>query len=347
MYDVVTIGSAVRDVFLESPYFKVVRDPVHLEKMGFPTGEAQCFALGAKLEVSDVHITTGGGATNAAITFSRQGFKTACIFNLGKDSSSEQILAEMKKEKVTTFPTYADKIKTSYSVVLLSPNGERTILNYRGASGLMKEKDLPLKKIRTRAVYIVPGTIALNTIKKAVSYFKKQGAMIAINPSSHYLDMGKKIHSLLRDTDIVVMNREEAASFTGVPYSEERDIFKKFDKLVPGLAVMTEGSKGVVVSDGRYLYRAGIYKEKKVIDRTGAGDAFGSGFLAGLIKRGVTSLNVKDIKEGIMGEAVRLASANATSVVEHIGAKPGILDKRQLQLFYKQRAKLKITKKLL
>ena len=103
MYDVITIGTATRDVFLTSPLFKIVRDPRHLQKMGFPTGEAQCFALGGKIEISAPVLTTGGGATNAAVSFSRQKLKTAALVKIGDDESANSIINELKNEAITPF----------------------------------------------------------------------------------------------------------------------------------------------------------------------------------------------------------------------------------------------------
>jgi len=81
---------------------------------------------------------------------------------------------------------------------------------------------------------------------------------------------------------------------------------------------MTEGNKGVLVSDGKNIYSAGIFRGK-LVDRTGAGDAFGSGFVAGIIEKN----NIE--------YAIRLGSANATSVVEKIGAQAGILTKGEFE----------------
>jgi sugar/nucleoside kinase (ribokinase family) len=88
---------------------------------------------------------------------------------------------------------------------------------------------------------------------------------------------------------------------------------------------VTRGNKGVVISDGNYIYRAGIFSEEKLVDRTGAGDAFGSGFIAGLLHRKVNLKDLNKIDPKYILEAIKLASANATSVVEHIGAQKGIL----------------------
>ena len=116
------------------------------------------------------------------------------------------------------------------------------------------------------------------------------------------------------------MNREEAAIFTEADFDDEEGIFKQFDGWIDGIVAMTDGHKGVMVSDGHYVYKAGIFKEKKLIDRTGAGDAFGSAFIAGLMQ-----------KNNDINYALRLASANATSVVEFVGSQTGILRKKDIE----------------
>jgi len=93
---------------------------------------------------------------------------------------------------------------------------------------------------------------------------------------------------------------------------------------------MTDGPNGVMVSDGANIYQSGIFKDQKVVDRTGAGDAFGSGFVAGLAHKR------ENCEKGLcrtdnIEYAIRLASANATSVVEQIGAKKGILTKEEFE----------------
>ena len=320
MYDVITIGTATRDVFLTSPLFKVLRDPIHLKKIGFKTGEAECFALGSKINIDKPVLALGGGAVNTSITFSRQGFKTAALVRVGNDEFGESILKELKSERVTPIAVRDKKISTAYSTILLTPGGERTILVYRGASGDFQKKEVPLRNLRARWVFISPGTIALSIIQSMVSHLKKRETMIAMNPSKHYLKMGaSKLKPLLKNLDVVIVNREEASYLTGLDYKQNRKIFKKFSDMVGGIAVMTDGAGGSFVSDGEYFYRAGIFKEKKLVDRTGAGDAFGSAFVAGLIQK-------RDICW-----ALRLASANATSVIERVGAQEGVLRKKDFK----------------
>ena len=98
MYDVITIGTASRDVFLQSEAFKIFKDPEHLKKIGFPEGEAQCFALGGKIDIREPVFATGGGATNTAVTFARQGFKTAAFIKIGRDEDGDELHRMMRQQ---------------------------------------------------------------------------------------------------------------------------------------------------------------------------------------------------------------------------------------------------------
>jgi len=316
--DIITIGTATRDVFFRSPKFKVLRDPEYLKKLGFVTGEAECFALGSKISVEAPVFTFGGGAVNAAIAFARQGFKTGAVVKVGADESGDALLAHLKHERITAFAARDKKIGTAYSAVLLTGGGERTVLHYRGASEDLARRDIPWRALSARWAYIVPGAIPFPLMRELVMFLKKRGVSVAMNPSGHYLAMGaEKLKPLLAFLDVVIVNREEATLLTGVDFAKERKVFKRFDDLVPGLAVVTDGPRGALVSDGRYLYTAETFKEKKLVDRTGAGDAFGAGFVAGLMEK-------RDIHY-----ALRLAAANATAVVERIGAHVGALTKKE------------------
>ena len=336
MYDVITVGTATYDVFLKSSLFRVVRDPHFNKSTGFPTGEAECFSLGSKLEIEEPHFSMGGGAVNSAVTFARQKFSTALLIRIGEDSTGEEILSSLKIEGVKVLDIKDKEVGTGYSTILLAPSGERTVLVYRGASSLFKVKEINLEKLKAGCFYIVPGNIELPIIKKIIDEAKLQRALVAVNPSKSYLEMGlSKLRSLFSKVDLVMVNREEAAYLTGVDFGDDVGIFKKLDELVTGIAVMTDGSRGVLVSDGEKIYKAGIFKEKEIADRTGAGDAFGSGFVAGLLEKlKVNPLAYGEklkVKEDDIKYAIRLGSANATSNVELIGAIDGILTKKQFE----------------
>ncbi|MDD2697067.1 MAG: carbohydrate kinase family protein, partial [Candidatus Pacebacteria bacterium] len=122
------------------------------------------------------------------------------------------------------------------------------------------------------------------------------------------------LERILAKVDILILNQEEASLLTKIPYQKEKAIFQKLDKLVHGICIMTKGGEGAVVSDGKYLYRARALKIK-LVDTTGAGDSFNSGFISGFIK-------TKSIESG-----VKLGIANSASCLQKLGAKEGLLKK--------------------
>jgi len=331
MFDIITIGTATRDVFLTSKLFKVIKDPLHLKKIGIPTGEAECFALGSKIEIEKPIFTTGGGAANAAVTFSRQGLKTASLVKLGKDPEARSLLKKLKKEGVFVIPVFDKNLSTGYSTILLSPSGERVILVYHGASSNLKFAEIPFRKIKSRWAYIAPGNISFPTLLKIYSHLEKQNTLIAINPSKHLIEMGiKKLKPILAKSKVVILNREEASYLTKTKYQDKKEIFKRLDKAVLSVAVMTDGSEGVIVSDGRKIYQAETFKSKKVVDLTGAGDAFGSGFVSGLIHKNEECNKNKCVPANI-AYAIRLGAANALSNLEKTGGAEGTLTREAFE----------------
>jgi ribokinase len=312
MYDIITFGSATRDVFLTSSEFQVLKS----EK--FRTGKAECVSLGSKVNVEDMVFTTGGGGTNNAVGFARQGLKTVCIVRVGDDIGGWAVIEGLKKEGVDTgFIQLDKKNRTSYSLALISSSGERTILVYRGAAKFLDSKSIKWSRVKAKWFY-VGGSLSVDfsVLKKIFDFAAKSKIKIAWNPGSLELKQGlKKLKPLLRKVDIFIVNNEEASFLAGLPYRQERKIFKKLDDIVDGVIVITKGPKGVSVSDGRHIYSAGIPKSK-VVERTGAGDAFGAGFVPGYIR-----------KKGDISYAIQLGTANSTSVVQFIGAKTGLLKK--------------------
>lgn len=325
-FDVIAIGTATRDAFLKSGDFAVIKD------RRFKTGEAICLSLGSKIEIPEIIFTTGGGATNAAVTFARQGLKTACLTKVGDDVSGETIKRELADEKIFTgFVKASKELPTAYSIIVIAPSGERTVMVYRGVSEKLRKDEITWPRLKAKWFYIAPlGGENAKLFEPLVRFAAKNKIKIAVDPSASLIKLGlKKLKPLLKHIDVFKCNQEEASYLTGIPFQKEKEIFRKFDELIPGIAVMTKGPEGLSASDGKFIYQAGTYKEKRVADRTGAGDAFGSGFLAGLIRN------------GNLEYAISLGTANATSKVEHIGAKAGLLTKAEFKKRFKP---LKIKK---
>lgn len=338
MFDVVTIGSITRDNFLESDY------PLS-QWPDAPSGKAICLPFGEKIGVKNVYLTIGGNSANASVTFARQGFKTACFGKVGDDLSGDELKKRLGGEGVRHLFAVSKEKPTAYSVLLLR-DGERTILSYHGASDTWQSSDIPWDQLKSRWWYLSLAGESDKFLKPLLAFAQENKIQVAFNPSGHHIaHKQKEILSSLKGLSFLVLNTGEAADLVGISFKKEKEVFKKLDRLTPGIVAVTDGSNGVVVSDGTHLYKAGIFREKKIADRTGAGDSFGSGFVAGLMKSEKRKAkSEKFSKEDIMF-AIRLASANATSVVERVGATEGILTKTEFETHSRwKRLKIKVVK---
>lgn len=300
MYDVVTIGSATRDVLLG------ISDSQDASQFSLP--------LGAKIEIKKIVTTSGGGGTNAAVTFARQGLKTACIGVIGDDFNGREIMSELKREGVDTqYMSIHTDDHTAYSTILVGSNGERTILSYKGEGQHFAASMVPFEKLQTKWLFLDSLGGQYDLLEAAVNWAVANDIKLATNPGGKELEHGlDKLKPLLKFFTVVSMNKEEAATLTGK--QEESEILKFMNDIIGGVFILTKGGKGVVVSDGSHIYGAGI-PDSPIVERTGAGDAFVSGFVAEYI-------NSNDISK-----AIQFGTANASSVVTQWGAKAGILKK--------------------
>lgn len=302
-YDIITIGAATRDAFLISKAFQNVTSD------RFETGTGECVALGSKIELNGLTLSTGGGATNAAATFGDLGFKTAVIARVGNDTAAIDVQADLKKHHVSTELLRMVKgDQTAYSTLLVEANGgERTALVYRGASASFTEADLPWNKMKSDWLYLtsLAGNLAL--IKKLVA---KLGTTTKIcwNPGSAELNHGLKAFTpLFKHLFLLIMNAEEAKVLFGE--TNPLDVIPETLTLV-----ITDGNKGATATVAGQSWFVAPSKAK-VISRTGAGDAFGSGLVAGLMN----GMGLDD--------ALRVGLLNAQGVIQQFGAKEGILKK--------------------
>ncbi len=312
MIKVITFGSAVWDIFMRDKKI-CFKKTDH-----FFDGKGVYFPLGAKIEIDEINFSSGGGGTNAAATFSFQGIKTAYCGMVGNDPGGERIIRDLKNLKInTSLIRKTDKKATNHSFILSVADKDRTILSYKGASEIMSSGDVFWNKIKKSIskegwFYLAP----MNKLfEEVVDFGFKNKIKIAVNPGKTQLNMPKKkITKILKKTNILVLNREEASVLTGISYQKEKEILKKIKDFYQGILIITNGSKGALISDSKNNYKVGILKSK-VVDRTGAGDSFASGFVSGII-------NNKDTKYSI-----QLASANATECLKKWGSKNGLLKK--------------------
>lgn len=302
---ILTIGKSVQDVFLRSDEF----DPKGRGKHMYTH-----LPLGLKMEVEDVTFSTGGNASNVAVTLARQGIDAAYAWVLGEnDPASRTILQVLDDEGVDTrHVTLTEKAQAGYSVVLIATNGERTILNHRGKGVSQGGRELELSMIKDYD-WIYPtslGNGGLSMLRKIVDEAAAHDVKVMFNPAGPELADPEKLKPLLENIDILCVNKEEMQMIVHGETLEELALHAL--RLVP-VVIVSDGPNGVVATDGKTIVRAGMYEDVPVVDRTGAGDAFASGFLSQWSQG-------KSLKDSII-----FASANSTSVVTRVGATSGIL----------------------
>ncbi len=304
---ILAIGKGVQDVFLRSDEF----DPKKEGKKMFTH-----LPLGLKMEVEDVTFATGGNATNVAVTVARQGLEAGYMWGLGTDPASQYILYELDNEGVDTRHVLQDdSFQSGYSVVMIATNGERTILNHRGvAYGKTGRHDFDLSAIAGYD-WVYPSSLGnggLTLLRQIVDTAEKHGVKVMLNPAGPELAEKEKLIALLDGVDVLITNKDEMQQLVAGETPEELALHAL--NYVP-VAIVSDGPNGVVATDGKTIVRAGMYEDVPVLDRTGAGDAFASGFLSQWAQG-------ESLKDSII-----FASANSTSVVTKIGAKTGILRK--------------------
>jgi ribokinase len=309
--DVLTIGAGTRDVFIKSKHFERKTDP-HA-----PAGFDVCFPMGSKIPLDDIYLETGGGATNAAVTFQQLGFKTACLCRVGTDSNGDAVKSALKSRGIDTrFIQSDEKRKTSYAVILLSGSGNRSILVYRGASNFVDTKECNWQKMNPSWVYLTSLGGKMPLVKDIFTHAEEDAIRVAWNPGNGELKQGlKKIKKHIEATDLFFVNREEAAILTNKPPRHLEDIVKTLGDIPKQALIITDGPNGAYAydpSDKTLVHIEAIPGKRR--NTTGAGDAFGSGFTASFIKDG-------DIKE-----ALCVGSHNSIGVITTMGAKVGILE---------------------
>lgn len=294
----------------------------------FTTGVGECVALGSKVEADYIHFDTGGGATNSAVTFSRLGLKVGIITRIGEDSNGRDVLKVLKNENISTrFVQKTEKEHTGYSVLLLAKHGERTAIAYRGASSKILKNKIDWRAIKTEGYYITSLGGDLTLVRKILASAKP--GRVAWNPGGAELKLGlSKLSSLIKQTAVLLLNREEAAILTGLPMGDTKGLLKMLSSLGGMFTIVTDSSAGAYATSKEEAYHVGVL-DVPVINTTGAGDAFGSGLVAAL------ALGKK------LPEALQIATLNAHGVIGKMGAKTGILKSYPNE---RERSKVKITK---
>lgn len=345
MFDFITIGSATQDIFIESEQGKIfeLRSPESSDAY-------LSFEYGAKIEIDKSAFDIGGGAVNTAVNFANLGFNTSTIIKLGHDLNGKAVLDRLNERNIDeSLLVYSKKYKTGFSVILTSFEGDRTVLAHRGANAHLKPEEIRWDAIKdSKWIYIAPLNGDSNSVlTKLAMYAEEHGISMAFNPGTTQIKRGvDHLKKVLATAEVLVMNDLEASHITGIlertESREQRechfpqdivDMLIKLKSYSPKVVVITEGSRGVTVYDGKDFYFAPPFPAK-VLSTLGAGDAFASTFVASLEKYSW------DIEK-----ALKLASINAASTVESFGAQSGFKDFNTLNQIIENNPDFKIYTK--
>ena len=297
-YDIITFGSAVVDVFVHTDV---------AEK-----GNLISYPVGGKILINKLQFEIGGGGTNTAVAFSRLGLKTGCICNVGDDENGNKILHLLKNEKIDFLGRIDKTGMSGYSVILDSRGGERTILTYKGVNDDISIKELNLEKISTKWIYYSALLEkSFETQRKLIHILRKRGVKLAFNPSS-YIIKNENILDLLKVCEVLILNKEEAYALYK-KYNAKAGLIEGLYLLGPKIVVVTNKDEDIWCYDGKKHYKLIPHKNIHVVERTGAGDAFASGFVAGLI-----------VGKSI-DESLKLGLKESESVITSRGAKNKLL----------------------
>lgn len=327
MFDVITIGSATLDVFIESDDANIVSVYSKNKRSDYMS-----FPYGSKIEINDFSRNLGGGAINTAINFQNLGLKTSTVVKMGTDETAPVIEEKIKNANVDTSNIIKSKEGlTGFSIILVSFQGDRTVLAHRGENAKIKEEDINFEKLKqTKWIYVAPLSGDSNKLLDKIAQFSKENNIkLAINAGTTAIKKGAKyFDNIVNACDILILNKEEASMLTQIQvrpdtktefFSEEKihpDVKKMHRALRKennSIILITDGKNGATCFDGNKFYKAPEFPAK-VRSTLGAGDAFASTFVASIEK---FNRNIE--------KAIKYASVNSASCVEVFGAQEGLI----------------------
>ena len=311
--ELLSIGDASLDVFLfPSETESLCELRTHETKV--------CFDYGDKIPVRDLKTSIGGNAANNAVGTRRLGIKSGALITLGDDDIGEQILRKLQKENVSCdFVTRQSKTRSNLSTII-NYGGERTIFSYKEPRDYEFPRELP----SVPWGYLTSlGDAFPPFYQQVVDWVSTNQIKLAFNPGSRQIRSGiESLKNVLAVCEILYLNRQEGEKLTGLTNTKdnEKELLKALSQLGPKISIVTDGSVGAFLYDGQTFLRSGVLPID-AYERTGAGDSFGSGCIAALIK-GFS-----------LSEALLWGTINSASVIGFIGSQEGLLTEADLPVW--------------
>lgn len=319
-FDVIAIGDTTEDIFLKMSDASVQCD-LKGENCQICFDYADKIAVEQKTDVPAV-----GNAANHAIGVARLGLNAAIYTVVGEDDQGKKAKEIFTENNVATDYVAFDKEHGTNLSMVINFRSERTIFVYHEP----RAYQLP-EFAETKWIYLTSasggGVEPLH--EQVIEYLTNSKVKLAFNPGTHQMHLGlQKLTPLLKRTDILFLNREESARVLEVKTTDIKKLTVGFHDIGVKTVVITDGPDGSYVSDGKTIWFSPIF-DGPVIERTGAGDSFGAGFLSAFIKG-------KEIPE-----AMAWGNANSTSVVQYTGAREGLLTEDALLKMIEENSKIK------
>lgn len=308
-FDLISVGDTQHDVFLElEEETKVIHDNAeNRDYLGLVFAE--------KIPTKSYKSIVGvGNSANVAVGASRLGLRSAFYTHLGDDTVGKAEFELFKEEKIATDYIVWDKKRGSNFSAVLNYKGERTILVHH------EPRDYNLPNLAgAKWMYfssVAPDHGKLNA--QIPEYVKKYNAKLGFNPGSYQLKEGLGVlDPVLKVTTVFLVNKEEAQTLLGNS-SDIKELLRSLQSKGPEIVVITDDGRGSYCFDGTNFYALDIFNVP-VVEMTGAGDAYSTGFISALIHGN----NVK--------EAMRWGAMNGASVIQKIGAREGLLRKNEME----------------
>lgn len=264
------------------------------------------------VKVEELALSPGGSSANCAAIAGSLGQPVTFLGSVGNEIWSKPIVKDFHRFKVNTRNLRKAPGKTGTCIALVDANGERKFYSYRGVNESAPPLDFPLSLWKQHHCLHLSGysfqepnsrTTALSLLWEA----KQHGLLVSLDPSFIFArELDFQSEELLSQLDFIFPNREEAELISGVS-----------DPLKAAYSLMEKGVKTVVVTLGRegcLLLSEGVEQHiridpiEKVVDTTGAGDAFCAGFLMGVLN------------DFSLEQSCKLGCASAAHIVTHVGA---------------------------
>jgi len=277
----------------------------------------------------------GGKGSNQAIACGRTGVRTTFVGAMGRDAFAGQVAAFYRREKIGCRLALKTGRATGTAVILINKEGQNQIVIEPGANARLAPADVPRTLLAGAKVVVTQLESNQATTAHVLRTARAAGVTTLLNPAPMRTDFDR---ALLRHVDILIPNESEfTALVRGLPSTErritERDLRKMSGAALHALCrefgvptlIVTLGSRGCFISEPSGHTFLPAHRGIKVVDTTGAGDAFCGGFAAGLVRYA-----------GRIVAAARLGTAVAALSITKPGAAYAMPTRAELNRFLRK-----------